>query len=227
MKRAPTSFETTVRAFRDLTAAPADGAATRTRVLARAERNAAQWVSLPRTSLAVAAALVALSSASAAFTIGAARRWRAPTAVALATGSTPAAKVAFGGRPLRRIPSAGEESGASPERASTETEADAEARAYGRAHRTHFVDDAPARALGAWDDYLTAFPRGVFAPEARYNRALCLVRLGRLGEAARALRAFERESPAGYRRDDARLLLDWVHERLESDRLARATSTRR
>ena len=225
MKRAPTSFETTVRAFRDLTAAPADGDATRTRVLARAERNAAQRVSLPRTSLAVAAALVALSSASAAFTIGAARRWRAPTAVALATGSTPAAKVAFGGRPLRRIPFAGEESGASPERASTETEADA--RAYGRAHRAHFVDDAPARALGAWDDYLTAFPRGVFAPEARYNRALCLVRLGRLGEAARALRAFERESPAGYRRDDARLLLDWVHERLESDRLARATSTRR
>ncbi len=226
MKRAPTSFETTVRAFRDLTAAPADGAATRTRVLARAERSAAQRVSLPRTSLAVAAALVALSSASAAFTIGA-RRWRAPTAIALATGSTPAAKVAFGGRPIRRIPLAGDDSGASPERASTETEADAEARAYGRAHRAHFVDDAPARALGAWDDYLTAFPRGVFAPEARYNRALCLVRLGRLGEAARALRAFERESPAGYRRDDARLLLDWVHERLQSDRLARATSTRR
>lgn len=168
MKRTPISFETTVRAFRDLTAAPADGAATRTRVLARAERSAAQRVSLPRTSLAIAAALVAFSSASAAFTIGAARRWRAPAAVALAPGSTPAAKVAFGGRPIRRIPSAGEESAASPERASTETDADAdaEARAYGRAHRAHFVDDAPARALAAWDDYLAAFPGGVFAPEA-------------------------------------------------------------
>jgi TolA-binding protein len=225
MKREPISFETTVRAFRDLTATPADGAATRTRVLARAERSAAQRVSLPRTSLAVAAALVAFSSASAAFTIGAARRWRAPAAVALATESTPTAAVAFGGQPLRRIPFAADDSGASPDRASTE--AAAEARAYGHAHRAHFVDDAPARALPAWDDYLAAFPRGVFAPEARYNRALCLVRLGRLTEAAGALRAFARETPAGYRRADARLLLDWVRERIESDRVARAPSTPR
>ena len=47
---------------------------------------------------------------------------------------------------------------------------------YRSAHTAHFVDRDPARALIGWDAYLSAAPTGAFAPEARYNRALSLVR---------------------------------------------------
>jgi len=87
----------------------------------------------------------------------------------------------------------------------------AEAVAYARAHRAHFVDGAPARALDAWDAYLAAHPHGAFAPEARYNRAICLVHLGRLAEAARALRPFAAgDVGRRYRRQEAQVLLDWI-----------------
>jgi len=64
---------------------------------------------------------------------------------------------------------------------------------YRRAHRAHFVQHEPAAALGAWEAYLRAAPRGRFAVEARYNRAMCLVRLGRTAAAREALGA--RSSP--------------------------------
>jgi TolA-binding protein len=86
----------------------------------------------------------------------------------------------------------------------------AETRAYARAHQAHFADDAPARALDAWDAYLAAFPRGAFAPEAAYNRAICLVRLERRAEAARALRRIAAAPPGSYRREEALRLLDWL-----------------
>jgi hypothetical protein len=85
---------------------------------------------------------------------------------------------------------------------------------YGRAHRTHFIDDLPARALAAWDLYLGAYPRGAFAPEARFNRALCLTRLGRWREAARALSPFARGPETGYRRHEACALLAWLRDRV-------------
>ncbi|WP_156338817.1 tetratricopeptide repeat protein [Chondromyces crocatus] len=66
----------------------------------------------------------------------------------------------------------------------------------------------PAAALGAWDAYLREDPRGRFATEARYNRALCLVRLGRAGEARSALESFARGAFGGYRQADAQKLLD-------------------
>jgi TolA-binding protein len=209
MKRAPTPFETSLRAFRDLTATPADGAATRTRVLARAGQSADRRVTFRRTSLAIAAGLVALSSASAALTTGA-RRWRAAAPVGLERVSTPDSKALVRRASFRVIPLAVDQSDVSP--------AETEARAYGLAHRAHFVDDAPGRALTAWNEYLVAYPGGVFAPEARYNRALCLVRLGQLHEAARALRPFLRTGPDGYRRTEAGLLSDWVHDRLKAER---------
>jgi hypothetical protein len=212
MKRPPTALEAGVRAFRELTASPADGAATRTRVLARAGGETARRSALRRASLAIAAGLVALSSASAAWTIGARHRTAAP--VALEAEGTPTT-LPGGGRPLRLIPPATADAVAHADSAAAQPTADAESAAYGRAHRAHFLEDAPGRALAAWDDYLAAYPAGVFAPEARYNRALCLVRLGRLGAAARALRSFASEARDGYRRAEARLLLDWIRERRE------------
>jgi hypothetical protein len=53
-----------------------------------------------------------------------------------------------GGRPARVIPAA--RAVAEPPPAAADS-GDAEAAAYARAHRAHFVDDAPARALAAWE----------------------------------------------------------------------------
>jgi len=78
---------------------------------------------------------------------------------------------------------------------------------YRVAHRAHFVDHDSARALQAWDAYLKAAPRGAFALEARYNRALCLVRLDRRGEARAALTPFADGRYGGYRKDDATKLI--------------------
>jgi hypothetical protein len=74
---------------------------------------------------------------------------------------------------------------------------------YRTAHRAHFVDQNPAAALAAWDEYLRAAPQGRFALEARYNRALCLARLGRNAEAREALAPFAAGKFAGYRQHEA------------------------
>jgi len=79
---------------------------------------------------------------------------------------------------------------------------------YRAAHRLHFAGQDPAGALAAWDAYLAADPEGAFALEARYNRALCLVRLGRTNEAREALAPFARGVSGGYRKSEARALLD-------------------
>jgi hypothetical protein len=76
----------------------------------------------------------------------------------------------------------------------------------------HFVDHDPARALAGWDAYLGAAPSGPFAPEARYNRALSLIRLGRNAEARTALEPFANGSYGGYRKDEASALLERIGE---------------
>ncbi|HTA89263.1 MAG TPA: hypothetical protein VK745_06800 [Polyangiaceae bacterium] len=79
---------------------------------------------------------------------------------------------------------------------------------YRVAHAAHFVDHDPVRALAAWDAYLAAAPHGAFAPEAQYNRALSLVRLGRNDEATSALRPFAEGAYGGYRQAEASALLE-------------------
>jgi hypothetical protein len=91
--------------------------------------------------------------------------------------------------------------------ATTPSEPDEQA-LYSAAHRYHFVERNPGAALAAWDTYLRAAPRGRLAVEAHYNRALCLVRLGRAAEAEAALEGFARGAYGGYRRAEARTLLD-------------------
>lgn len=85
---------------------------------------------------------------------------------------------------------------------------DGELGLYRAAHRLHFVEHDAARALHAWDAYLAAVPHGRFALEARYNRALCLVRLGREDEARRALAPFAAGGYGGYRQREATELID-------------------
>ncbi len=84
---------------------------------------------------------------------------------------------------------------------------------YARAHEAHFVQRNAAAALTAWDAYLAARPEGRFALEARYNRALCLVRLARLDEAKAALEPFRDGRFGSYRRVEATRLLDALNRR--------------
>ena len=78
---------------------------------------------------------------------------------------------------------------------------------YRLAHEAHFTSHDYARALADWDAYLKAAPSGRFATEARYNRAICLLRLGRDAEAREALEPFA-SGQLGYRQNEARELLD-------------------
>ncbi len=81
---------------------------------------------------------------------------------------------------------------------------------YGEAHDAHFVRRDYEAALAAWDRYL-ALPSAPLAVEARYNRAIALVRLQRRAEAAEALEPFAAGHYGGYRREEARALLSALH----------------
>jgi hypothetical protein len=88
--------------------------------------------------------------------------------------------------------------------------ATAEEDLYAAAHRAHFVRHDPGAALRRWDAYLAAYPQGRFALEARYNRALTLVRVGRGEEARLALAPFADGREGGYRQREARELLNAI-----------------
>lgn len=83
---------------------------------------------------------------------------------------------------------------------------------YRLAHRLHFVEQNCPRAIEAWSAYLNATPAGRFSPEARYNRALCLVRLGQRAPARAALEPFARGQYGTYRQSEARALLEALDE---------------
>lgn len=82
--------------------------------------------------------------------------------------------------------------------------------AYRAAHTLHFEAHDPAGAITAWDGYLASYPSGRFALEARYNRALCLVRLGRTSEAREALAPFVAGTHGGYRQAEATQLIEAI-----------------
>jgi hypothetical protein len=79
--------------------------------------------------------------------------------------------------------------------------------AYRTAHRLHFAAANYAQAFAAWNAYLAQFPSGTFVPEARLNRAVCLVRLGHSAEARTALNAIAHRDGA-YGRVQAQRLLE-------------------
>ena len=95
-----------------------------------------------------------------------------------------------------------------PASAAPDAGLDAELELYRAAHRAHFGGQDSAAALAAWDAYLAKSPKGRFALEARYNRALCLVRLDRKAEARTALEPFARGAFGGYRKREAGELLE-------------------
>jgi len=86
---------------------------------------------------------------------------------------------------------------------------------YQTAHGLHFGAATPERTLAAWDAYLRATSSHAFVPEARYNRTVCLLRLGQLAAAREALAPFARgEVAGGYRRREAEALLRAIAARM-------------
>ncbi|WP_394823658.1 tol-pal system YbgF family protein [Pendulispora albinea] len=79
---------------------------------------------------------------------------------------------------------------------------------YEAAHRAHFGARDWNAALAGWDRYLATAPHGRFAPEARYNRAIALLRLDRRDEAIRELTPFAEGRYGGYRQSEARGLIE-------------------
>jgi len=114
----------------------------------------------------------------------------APTATAPALSTAPSPTSPSGAAAALHSPSTAEQS------------------VYEAAHHAHFRERDPSAALRGWDAYLATYPEGRFAVEARYNRAISLVRLGRRGEAREALAPFATGTYGGYRRAEARGLLD-------------------
>lgn len=107
---------------------------------------------------------------------------------------------------LDAAPTAGVAPAQSSETSPTNS-ADPQLEAYRAAHRTHFDSASPSAALAAWDRYLDDFPAGSFATDARFNRALCLIRLGRQAEARAALTPFANAAAGSYRQAEAAALL--------------------
>ncbi len=205
MRGRPDSLASAVRQFRELTEASPDGSATRARVLAKATGGSSRG-RLRRLAMSVAALTVAAGSVAGAATF-VTRRMPAPS-VLIPAGAPDAAPLKHLPRARRVIP---------PDLAvAAQPAADGEAIAYGAAHGAHFTAAQPERALAAWDGYLRAYPHGRFAPEARFNRAICLVRLHRFAPAAQALAPFAQGRYGAYRRTEAARLLDWMGPALSS-----------
>jgi hypothetical protein len=88
---------------------------------------------------------------------------------------------------------------------------------YRTAHAAHFKASDPVAALAAWDAYLAERPHGRFAIEARYNRALVLIRLDRIDDARVELEPFAAGAVGyqGYRQHDAEALIEALGRRAE------------
>jgi len=111
-----------------------------------------------------------------------------------------------GGRPVPSVPTpAVAETAPTPApRASPSREV----QAFRTAYALQLRERDPLRALQAWDALLEGEPSTSLAMEARFNRALCLVQLGRREAARAALASFATgQETHGYRRREALALL--------------------
>ena len=101
---------------------------------------------------------------------------------------------------------------AAPAPAHVAPSADADA-LYRAAHDAHFVRHDYAAAIVAWDRYLAAAPNGPLSIEARYNRAIALVRVGRDADAKAALAPFAAGEYGPYRQAEAKSLVEMLDRR--------------
>jgi len=222
------------RALQDETAEDADGRFTRARVMASLHQGKVKRRTRLAFVLPIAACLAAGTAWGAAtgrlpavfHAVGefvgynskpsqprpaenAARAAQNPSAVADVQSPPPPVEVAPEPAPVveAKPEPAKIEPSASAKLASSAAFQDADGDLYRLAHEAHFVSHDYARALTGWNAYLQAAPGGRLATEARYNRAICLLRLGRDAEARQALEPFA-SGKMGYRQNEARELLE-------------------
>lgn len=225
-------LETAVRAARDVPSASAQEAARTRRNVLAAVAGGSRWQTAralrrsrgPWLVLAVAAVLFAGVCAAAtgassriAARLGFARRAANDEAVVARVATKPmvlpSAPVPPSATqvPLPELPSAAPAAKSTvPSARPVVTPGPDPQALYAEAHALHFRDRDPARALAAWDRYLAAAPQDIrsgFVLEARYNRAICLFRLGQREEARQALQPFADGRWGAYRREDAQALL--------------------
>lgn len=87
-------------------------------------------------------------------------------------------------------------------------ELEAEIRAFRRADDLYRRSGDLQGAIGAYRTYMRDYPTGRFVPEAKYNTALALVKLGRASEARSLLGPFADGAYGTYRQEAARKLLE-------------------
>jgi hypothetical protein len=78
---------------------------------------------------------------------------------------------------------------------------------YRLAHEAHFRGHDATAALAAWDAYLAKHAKSQMATDARYNRALVLIKLARYADARAALTPFANAPAGSYHQADAVKLL--------------------
>ena len=83
---------------------------------------------------------------------------------------------------------------------------------YERAHQAHFVRRDFRAALELWNRYVALGGAAPLVAEARFNRAIALLQLGRPAAAAADLRPFADGDYGAYRREEARTLLRRIAE---------------
>lgn len=123
-----------------------------------------------------------------------------PARPAPASAPAPAPRVATLSRPSVAVPPA-----AAPAAPTPSAVVDPE-EIYARAHRAQFALRDYMAALALWDAYL-ATSGGALALEARWNRAIALIHLGRREAAIAALASFAAGENEGYRQEEAQSLL--------------------
>jgi TolA-binding protein len=131
-------------------------------------------------------------------------RRRAPTSTPAAQPDLPTPAAVSGEAPA---PNAAPDAAVAP----TPAPRSAELELFRRAQSLHNAHDP--KCLAAWDAYLRIAEQGVLIPEARYNRALCLVRQGRKQEAEQALKPFAEGNYGDYRRTEAQVLITALQSR--------------
>ncbi len=189
--------------YRDMTNGDGAGTAARARLLENLDRRRRRQRRAGRLLTVVTLGTVVIGSA--AFAAARIARWTSPAAVLLPMGSDDPQPVSLEPRrPRRMIPAV-----TAPALVAV-PDAQVESRLYATAHAAHFVAHDPDQALAAWNIYLQRYPHGSFEPEARFNRAICLVRLRQFEAAATALAPFAAGRFGGYRRAEAQRLLDWL-----------------
>jgi hypothetical protein len=185
-------LDLSVRAARELSAAPTDGRASRSRILGeladRRRRHRTYQVTIVATILLLLIPAVSVGWVQLKRSIQTATKVLARIDSKKNTGSALAkpqvdALVALDEMPApRELPEGPVLSKATPAlpRATTTlpVHRPSELDLYARAHQMHFHSNAPGPALRLWTRYIERFPHGRFVPEAQFNRAVCLVRMG-------------------------------------------------